>query len=96
MLNKYVNIKGIKPETIIGGMAFYNDPAMSFMTELFDKDLVKYIEVPFEEATYIRYLEGVIQCEISLRGYSKGFLQALKSLGKYGVYPNDIFSTISK
>ena len=81
VLNKYVNIKGIKPETIIGGMAFYNDPAMSFMTELFDKDLVKYIEVPFEEATYIRYLEGVIQCEISLRGYSKGFLQALKSLG---------------
>ena len=81
VLNKYVNIKGIKPETIIGGMAFYNDPAMSFMTELFDKDLVKYIEVPFEEETYIRYLEGVIQCEISLRGYSKAFLQALKNLG---------------
>ena len=25
---------------IIGGMAYYNDPAMSFMTELFDKNVV--------------------------------------------------------
>ena len=86
ILNKFVKIRGIKEETIIGGMAFYNDPAMSFMTELFDRDKIKYVSIPFEEETYIKYLEGVIQCEISLRGYSKVFLQTLKALGNM-VYP---------
>ena len=81
VINKLVKIRGIKEETIIGGMAFYNDPSMSFMTELFDRTKIKYVAIPFEEETYIKYLEGVIQCEVSLRGYSKGFLQALKVLG---------------
>ena len=86
ILNKVVKIRGIKEETIVGGMAFYNDPAMSFMTELFDRDRIKYISIPFEEETYIRYLEGIIQCEVSLKGYSKIFLQTLKELGNM-VYP---------
>ena len=86
ILNKVVKIRGIKDETIIGGMAFYNDPSMSFMTELFDRTRIKYISIPFEEETYIRYLEGIIKCEISLKGYSKAFLQSLKELGNM-VYP---------
>ncbi len=86
VLNKVVKIKGIKDATIIGGMAFYNDPAMSFMTELFDRDRIKYVSIPFEEETYIRYLEGVIQCEISSKGYSKVFTQTLRELGNM-IYP---------
>ena len=86
VLNKTVKIRGIKDATIIGGMAFYNDPAMSFMTELFDRDRIKYVSIPFEEETYIRYLEGIIECEISLKGYSKMFIQTLKELGNM-VYP---------
>lgn len=86
VLNKVVKIRGIKDATIIGGMAFYNDPAMSFMTELFDRDRIKYVSIPFEEETYIRYLEGVIECEISLKGYSKTFVQTLRELGNM-VYP---------
>lgn len=86
VLNKVVRIRGIKDATIIGGMAFYNDPAMSFMTELFDRDRIKYVSIPFEEETYIRYLEGVIECEISLKGYSKTFVQTLRELGNM-VYP---------
>ncbi len=86
VLNKVVKIRGIKDEVIIGGMAFYNDPAMSFMTELFDKDRIKYVSMPFEEETYIRYLEGIIECEISLKGYSRMFLQTLKELGNM-IYP---------
>ena len=81
VLNKVVKIKGVTDKTIIGGMAFYNDPSMSFMTELFDRTLIKYISIPFEEETYIKYLEGVIECEVSLKGYSKAFLQSLKELG---------------
>ena len=52
VLNKVVKIRGIKDSTIIGGMAFYNDPSMSFMTELFDRDRIKYVTIPFEEETY--------------------------------------------
>lgn len=93
VLNKVVKIRGIKAATIIGGMAFYNDPAMSFMTELFDRDRIKYVSMPFEEETYIKYLEGIIECEISLKGYSKVFLQTLRELGNM-IYP--IVSTGAK
>ena len=67
-------------------MAYYNDPAMSFMTELFDRNTVKYLTVPFENEIYSRYLEGIINCDISLKGYSKLFMQTLKQIGN-SVYP---------
>ncbi len=86
ILNKFVKIKGINEKTIIGGMAFYNDPAMSFMTELFDRSLIKYITIPFEEEIYTKYLEGIINCDINLKGYSKTFMQVLKALGNM-IYP---------
>ena len=81
VLNKFVKIRGVTDKTIIGGMAFYNDPSMSFMTELFDRNLIKYVSIPFEEETYVKYLEGIIECTISLKGYSKAFMQALRGLG---------------
>ena len=86
ILNKYVKVRGISEKTIIGGMAFYNDPAMSFMTELFDRNVVKYISIPFEQDIYTRYLESVINCDISIKGYSKTFMQVLKELSNM-VYP---------
>ena len=86
ILNKFVRIRGINEKTIIGGMAFYNDPAMSFMTELFDRSLIKYITIPFEEEIYIKYLEGIINCDINLKGYSKTFMQVLRALGNM-IYP---------
>lgn len=86
ILNKSVKIRGINDKTIIGGMAYYNDPAMSFMTELFDRNMMKYVSLPFEEETYIKYLQGIIECNVSLKGYSKAFLQTLKELANM-VYP---------
>ncbi len=86
IINKYTRVRGVTEKTIIGGMAFYNDPAMSFMTELFDRNLIKYAVVPFEEEVYIRYLEALINCDISLKGYSKGFIQSLKQLSNM-IYP---------
>ena len=86
ILNKFVKIRGINEKTIIGGMAFYNDPAMSYMTELFDRSLIKYITIPFEEEIYIKYLEEIINCDINLKGYSKTFMQVLRALGNM-IYP---------
>lgn len=86
IINKYVKLKSVTEKAIIGGMAFYNDPAMSYMTELFDRNSVKYITMPFEQDIYTRYLDGLINCNITLKGYSKGFMQTLKQLGN-SVYP---------
>ena len=86
ILNKAVKVRGVTEKTIIGGMAFYNDPAMSFMTELFDRNLIKYISIPFDEEVYVKYLENIINCEIDLKGYTKQFMQVLKELANM-IYP---------
>lgn len=86
ILNKAVKVRGITEKTIIGGMAFYNDPAMSYMTELFDRTLIKYIVIPFEEEVYIKYLDSIINCNVNLKGYTKMFMQVLKELGNM-IYP---------
>lgn len=86
VLNKVLRVRSVTERAIIGGMAFYNDPAMSFMTELFNKDTVKYCSIPFEEQTYSRYLEGLVNCQISTNGYSKSFMMSLEKLSNM-VYP---------
>lgn len=86
ILNKAVKVRGVTEKTIIGGMAFYNDPAMSFMTELFDRNLIKYISIPFDEEVYVKYLECIINCELDLKGYTKQFMQILKELANM-IYP---------
>ena len=86
VINKEVRVRGLTPKAIIGGLAFYNDPSMSFMTELFNKDTVKYCTIPFDEVTYSKYLENVMDCEISTNGYSREFNMKIKELGSM-VYP---------
>ena len=86
VLNKVVKIRGVSDKTIIGGMAYYNDPAMSFMTELFDRNMIKYVSIPLDEDVYIQYLQNIIECNITLKGYSKIFVQTLKELGNM-IYP---------
>ena len=80
LLNKHVKVRGISEKTIVGGMSKYNDPAMSFMTDLFDVNAVKYMTIQFEQDIYTRYLESVINCDISIKGYSKTFTQTLREL----------------
>ena len=87
VINKEMKIhKRVGNKDIIGGLAYYNDPAMSFMTELFNKDTVKACSIPFDASAYARYLGGIVDCEVSLNGHSKAFLSKLKLLGDM-VYP---------
>ena len=86
IINKMMNVRGLNVKAIIGGLAFYNDPSMSFMTELFDKDTVKYYTVPFDEDVCSKYLEGVMECEIRINSYPKRFNERLKELANM-VYP---------
>lgn len=86
VLNKALKLRGVNNKTIIGGMAYYNDPAMSFMTELFDKNKIKYVTVPFDEDVYTKYLENIIECEMTVKGYPKNIVQILNELANM-VYP---------
>lgn len=85
-INKYTKVRSVTERTIIGGMSFYNDPSMSFMTELFNRENIRYAVIPFEMQTYSKYLEGLINCSITTSGYSKEFINALKKLANM-VYP---------
>ena len=86
VINKSVNIKSVSIKTLIGGISKYNDPSMSYMKDLFDRESVPYCVIPFEMQNYIKYLDSVITCSISLNGYSKQFMTALKELCNM-IYP---------
>lgn len=86
IINKEQRVAGLSPKVIIGGMAYYNDPSMSFMTELFDRTRIKYTTIPFEVQNYSAYLEALVNCNITLKQYTKLFNAKLKELANM-VYP---------
>lgn len=86
VINKEQRVSGLSPKVVIGGMAFYNDPAMTFMTELFDRNQIKHCTIPFEVQNYANYLEALVNCNITLKGYTKLFNARLKELANI-VYP---------
>ena len=88
VINKELKVKSLTERVIINGMSFYNDPSMSFMTELFNKDTVKACTIPFDENVYSRYLDGIVNCKVSINGYEKNkkFWEKFKTLGDM-VYP---------
>lgn len=86
VINKSMAVRGLSTKAIVGGMSCYNNPEMSYMRELFDKDKIQTITIPFDEDTMSKYLSGMVDCFVSTSGYSKGFLGELKKLGDH-VYP---------
>lgn len=86
VINKGVNIKSVPIKALIAGISKYNDPSMTYMKDLFNKDMVPYCVIPFEVQNYIKYLDSVITCTISLNGYTKSFMTALKQLCNM-IYP---------
>ena len=86
VINKSVKIKSVSVKRLIGGIANYNDPSMTIMKELFNPERVPYCEIPFEVPNYIKYLDSMINCSISLNGYTKNLMMALKELAGM-VYP---------
>ena len=86
VINKTLKLRKLTDKMIIAGISCYNDPASTYINTLFEKDTIKYTTIPFEDQTYARYLERLVDCEISLSGYSKIFMDALQKLGDM-VYP---------
>ena len=85
VINKYVKSQ-ITQKMLIGGMSSYNDPSMSYMTELFDRDKIKCLTIPFEIQNYSKYLESLVDCRISVKGYSKTLMNSLGEL-ENSVFP---------
>ena len=81
VLNKFIRTREINEGILIGGVSIYNDPGMTVRKELFNRRNVEYVTIPFELRTYLRYLDGLVVCDVSLKGYSKEFMQSLKNLG---------------
>ena len=86
IINKAAKVRGLSEKVLVGGMAFYNDPSMSFMTELFKKDMVRITTIPFDLSVYEAYLETLVTCELSINRYPKTFMNSLKELAGV-VYP---------
>ena len=80
VLNKFVKTREINENILIGGMSIYNDAGMTVRKELFDRKTVPSVVIPFDLKSYLRYLDGLVTCDISLKGYNKEFLQSLKVL----------------
>lgn len=87
VLNKMLRLKGVNSKKIVGGMSKYNDPEMSFMTDLFNANTIKVsAQIPFDEDVYIKYLNSIIECDIQINGYPKEFKQILNLLAE-SIYP---------
>ena len=80
VLNKFIRTKEISEEILVGGISIYNDAAMTVRKELFNRKTVQRITIPFDLKSYLRYLDGLVTCDISLKGYTKEFLQCLQNL----------------
>ena len=80
VLNKFIKTKEITEQILIGGISIYNDISMTVRKELFNRKTVPFITIPFDLKSYLRYLDGLVTCDITLKGYNKEFLQYLKQL----------------
>lgn len=86
IINKEQKVRSLSIKTLIGGMANYNDPSMSFMTELFDKNTIPHFIIPFEVQNYVAYLDSLVNCQMSFKGYTKQFESLITELAGI-VYP---------
>ena len=86
IINKAMRLRGVTAKQIVGGMSRYNNPEMSMMTELFDRNVIYPIEIPFDVDVYAKYLEGLAECNISTNKYPKDFQNLLNKLSNV-IYP---------
>ncbi len=80
IINKEQKVKNLSKNAIIGGISSYNDPSMSYMIKLFDKDKIMDYSVPLDIEAGAKYLETLATCELSLVGYPKNFIENLKRI----------------
>lgn len=84
--NMETKVKGVNSQILLSAIAVYKDPGMAYTVDLFDKNLTKVFTVPFDIEAYNKYLTSLVECNISLNGYSKAILSSLKAIAAC-IYP---------
>ena len=82
IVNKYVSLSAINERAIVAAISVYNSPDTTYQLDLFDRNKVEYMVIPFEERNYCKYLDDVVKCKITVRGYSKSLINSLNRLSK--------------
>lgn len=80
VINKYMKLDGITVSQLIGGLAFYNDPSMSYMQQIFSKNGARYTTISYNQQAYERYLQDIARCEITIDENSPQFANELELL----------------
>lgn len=80
ILNKYMSLDGITVKQLIGGLAFYNDPSMSYMQQLFEKNGLRYTTISYDQNAYEVYLQDVARYQVSIDYHSNEFRMQLERL----------------
>lgn len=65
ILNKFMNFDEITIAKLIGGLAFYNAPSMTYMQQIFNKNGIKYTTISYNQQAYEIYLRNVAKCQFS-------------------------------
>lgn len=80
ILNKYINLDEISVRQLIGGLAFYNDPSMTYMQQLFEKNGARYTTISYDQHAYEAYLKDIAKYQISIDDNSTEFREELERL----------------
>lgn len=78
ILNKFLDIDGITIKELIGGLAFYNDPSMSYMQQIFEKNGIQYTTISYNQEAYENYLQNIAKYKISIEKYPIEFMSELE------------------
>lgn len=103
VINKYIksNVSGKK---LMEGLAYYYNPQMTFVDELFNVKK-EFFTVPFNEENYAKYINNLYTCDMDFSNFSPDFLEMISVLcsviypvndGNLGKYKSKKFSLFHK
>ena len=86
LINKDIRVNDLNDRILISAMSVYNSPDTTYQLDLFNRDTVQYLTIPFEERNYSKYLGELAKCKLKISGYSKALISSFNKLAKM-VYP---------
>ncbi len=75
IINKYVK-SNLTCRKLMEGLAYYYDPQMTYVDELFDPK-TDYFTVPFDEGNYSKYINNLYSCDMDFSNFSSDFLEMI-------------------
>ena len=86
LINKDIRVNELNDRILISALSVYNSPDTTYQLDLFNRDTIQYLTIPFEERNYAKYLGEIARCKLRISGYSKALINSFNKLAKM-VYP---------